>query len=227
MIKTNYKKIKSIFFIIFVILSIFLVFFSEIIGFNQANLNLLIQKYSFMASIIFTILITIASATTLPISLVLVLGFLTFSPTETILLTILGTYIGASIIYFLARKTGSDFIKNYGDIKGQKLKALHQLIKNNPEKLTIIITLLYFTPSNIAGMIAGATKMKFSKFSIINTLCNLPGTFLITFIYFGITLNNPTYFIYAVIIMTLTTAIPLLVYKKHLKEIFVIIFNKN
>jgi uncharacterized membrane protein YdjX (TVP38/TMEM64 family) len=223
----NWKKIKFIIYIIFGILSMLLILVPLITNFSSSNVEAILRQYYAYSISIYVILIAIAAATTLPISIVLIAGRFVFGFWTSIIYAFLAIFIGASAVYLLSAKMGREFLIDYGNIKGKRLKAFNSLIHNNSVSITLLLNWVYFTPSNLAHMVAGITKMDFRKFLIITGIGNFPNVLAIAMIAEGVFTKNYLLFSSGILIILLITIIPLYIFRKHVREILMISFGKN
>ena len=117
---------KFIIFLTVTVLSLALVLFVGILHYNVESIKNLISNYYSLSIIIYILLIAIAAATTLPITVTLIVGILFFSFGIAILYAFLGVYLGALFMYLFSRLTGRGILEYYA--RGSKLKALNKLI---------------------------------------------------------------------------------------------------
>ena len=223
----NYKKVKFAIFIIFIVLSLSLIFLSAYIGYNQENVIGILKSYINAAPLIFIGFVAFASATTMPISVSLVPGILIFTFTYTIVYAFIGIVLGAVFVYFLSKYTGRDYLKDYAEIKGERVKILNKLLKEDTFNLVMVLNLVYFFPSNLAHAVAGLTSLRFDKFLFATMLGNYLNFFFVTLIFYGAIYGNTTYIVLSVAAIIIITAIPLYLYRKNFKDLIILSFKKK
>jgi len=108
----NYKKIKFYILVIMILASLSLFLFADKLGLDQ-KLSAGNLENNLPSVIIYLAWMTFASATTLPISLVLIPGILLFSFQWAIILSFIGIVLGALIIYYLTIFLGKDFVEDW------------------------------------------------------------------------------------------------------------------
>ena len=221
------NKTKFIIFLIIAVISLAVVVFVGILNYNVSSVKSLILSYKSFSILIYIILIAIAAATTLPITATLIAGMLVFSFTESLLYAFLGIYIGAFVMYIISLKTGRGALMEYSHLGKGKLKVLNMLIHENSFSLVLFLNFVYFFPSNLAHMIAGATNLDFKRFSFATIIGNFSNTFSVALLIFGLINMNYNYVITAIIFLILITGIPLYVYRRHFRDIIVIAFSKK
>jgi len=225
--KINAKRLRFYIFIAFVVLSILLVFFSGIMNYNEGTIGNLLLKYDYISMPIYILLVSIAIATTLPVSVAVLAGFFIFTLYELILLTILGMIAGIYFLFYASRKFGKEGFKEYVKLKGERLKAFRNLLEADSTSLIVLLTFVYFFPSNLAGVVAGITNTKFYRFAIICLIGNLINSAAFIFLAYGIYILSWIYIIPSSIVLVLNTAVPLYIYRKHMKDIIILAFNRK
>ena len=105
-----------------------------------------------------------------PIEILMGLMYGTFGG---LFLTLLGIFIGQTIVFFAVKKLGIKFASRFVDIK--KFSELSFL--KSPEKRDSLIFLLFFipgTPKDILTYFAPFTGINFTRFIVIATLARIP-----------------------------------------------------
>jgi uncharacterized membrane protein YdjX (TVP38/TMEM64 family) len=221
------KKIKFIIFIIFLIISLGGFFVSLYLGYDSQDVSNILKQYYFIAPFLFTVFVILVSATTFPITIILIPGVLFFPITSLIIYTATGKLIGAFLVYFLAKYLGKDFLEEYLDLKRGRLKALNNLSHKNLLGLTALFICVYFFPSLIGYSIAGIKNIKLHIFTIITIIGDLANTFLVVAVIYGITHLNYNYIIFPIILILFITIISFILFRKDIKEVMVIGFGKK
>lgn len=216
-------KIRFVIFLAIIIISVIIVLFAGILHYNVESVKNLISNYYSISIIIYVVLIAIAAATTLPITVTLIAGILLFSFWAALFYAFLGVYLGALVMYLFSRLTGRGILENYA--KGRKLKALTKLIHGDKFGIVLLLNLVYFFPSNLAHIIAGITKLDFWKFSLATIIGNYPNVFAVALLTQGALIISARYIILSVIILTLVTAIPLYIYRRHMRDMLLLGFS--
>ncbi len=105
-----------------------------------------------------------------PIEILMGLMYGTFGG---LFLTLLGIFIGQTIVFFAVKKLGIKFASRFVDVK--KFSELSFL--KSPEKRDSLIFLLFFipgTPKDILTYFAPFTGINFARFIVIATLARIP-----------------------------------------------------
>ncbi|MBR3988207.1 MAG: TVP38/TMEM64 family protein [Clostridia bacterium] len=90
-----------------------------------------------------------------------------------LIICLLGSAIGATIIFLLVRKFGVKLVEVF--VSREKINSLKFL--NNERKLKSVIFLVFFTigtPKDLLTYFAGLTNIKFHEFLIISTVARIP-----------------------------------------------------
>lgn len=216
------NKIKIIIFVIMIAFSLLSFVFFIINGRRIASL-----PETPISILIYIGWITLATATTLPITVVLVPGIFLFTFKWAMFYGFLGLIIGGLVIYFLSWYLGREFVREYMGIKKGKLKLLDELIEKDPFKLVLVLNCVYFFPSNLAYAMAGITDLKFWKFLFATIIGNFSNFYAVGLLTIGARSGSYLHITSGVIILVLVTLIPLIIYREHLKEIMRVIFSKK
>jgi len=224
--KMDFKKLKFYSFITFFILSLSLILFSGLFHFNLTSIGSLLERYDNAASVIYVTLITLATATTLPINVTILSGMLVFPVYYIILLTLIGVLIGVHILFYMSRNITEDEFRRYTKIRKDKLKDIVDLLRKDSLAFVVLLTFVYAFPSNLAGMIAGFTKMKLYKFVTISIIGHgISATSVILMVhnlYIGNSLNVAIF----LTILILNTLIPIIIFRKSIKDVFDLAFKR-
>jgi len=90
----------------------------------------------------------------------------------------------------------------------------------------LILNSFYFFPSTLAHVVAGLTKTRFWKFIIPTMIGNFINFFFLGLLTLGISEGNYNYVYLSFGILVLNSLIPLLIYRKRVKEILKVSFGK-
>ncbi|PIN91572.1 hypothetical protein COU57_00075 [Candidatus Pacearchaeota archaeon CG10_big_fil_rev_8_21_14_0_10_32_14] len=227
MVKKNIiKKIKFAILIFMIVASLLVVIFSkEIVKgniFEKKDLhNDLSSVFIYIAWMVF------AASTTFPITTILIPGIFLFSFGYALIYTYVGIVLGALTIYYLSIYLGRDFVNDYTGIRGDKIKIVKGLVEKESFGFLLVLNAFYFFPSNLAHVVAGITKTKFWKFFIPTILANFLNFFFVALLTLGIAENNKSYIYGSTVALFFISVIPLIIYRKHLKEIIYVSFSKE
>lgn len=221
------SKIKFWFLIAFILFSTLFSLSLGIFDINQSTIETFLKDNSYFSKIIFLIIMTIAVATTLPVNLVSLAGLFVFDFQILIVMTLISITLGVLIMYLIAKSLGEKGFEEYAGIKGSRINILHKLIKKHKYSLMIILSFVYFFPSNMAGITAAFTRTKLSKFFVISFLGNAINIIFFITLARGILIKDLALALISTILLIANTAIPLVYYRKNIKDVAKLVLAKE
>ena len=167
--KLSWKKIKFIILILTVSICLGISLWLHLTGWELDPATLL-HRYN--ASLFFVLFYIGISFIPIPAPIMFI-GGLVFPAVQAIFLTLIASFIFATISFYLARWLGSDF---FGDLEDKypKLKSFGVLMEENAFKALIQMRLFFLIPGEIINIYAGLSKIKFSEFISATMLASFP-----------------------------------------------------
>ncbi len=176
-VKKNYKKF---FFTVLLILGIILaVIYRE--SFNNANITNLLDRFGFLAPLIFIFVYALATILFLPGLILTILSGILFGPLLGTIYSITGATIGATLAFINARYLLYEKIEKM--IEGGKLEYIKRSVEEEGWRFVAFTRLVPLFPFNLLNYSFGLTKIKLSEYIWSSFLFMLPGTF--AYVYFG------------------------------------------
>ena len=117
------------------------------------------------------------------------------------LLCLVGILIGSTIVFYLTRKIGMNFIQIFFD-KEQINKIKRKKIFKNTKKLELFMFIMFvipLVPKDIFIYLAGISPISPKKFMLITTVARIPGLFITVFA--GNNLSEGNFIIAAVLVI--------------------------
>jgi len=194
-----YKRtVKNKYLTIFLFLIIILITYSYFSGgfiYDIANQDLneilsFINSFGSLSLLIYVLIIIIEIVIAPIPSLILnIAGSVSFGPLTASLLTIMGSSIGNTISYFIAKRYGNLYFERF--INEKNKARFHKYSGKYGPLFLFILRLNPITSSDIFSYLAGVIGIPFKKFFISTMLGVIPSIFVIS--YFGETFvkNNP------------------------------------
>ncbi len=213
------SKNKFNLFMIFVIISIIIAVVSAYFGLNLPYLKNFISLNHNLAALIYTILFIILAALSFSISVVTSLGVLAFSTKELMVYAMIGVMGGAIIHYYIAKKLGRDYVRNYLEQKHGKIEKFDEIVEKNTFKTIVVLSAIYFVPPTIPNLLGGIIKINFRRFCIATFLGNLPNTVLTIFLVSGFLTSNTVEIYICIAGLVATSLIALYFYTGEIKNI--------
>lgn len=216
---------KFIIFIIFIIASFIISTFSGYFGLNPTStIEKFINLNPNFSSLIYTILFIILTSFAFSVSVMTSLGAMFFSTYEVIIFSMIGI-MGSSIIHFyLSRKLGREYVRNYIHNKGGDLEKFDVILEKDSFKTIFLLSAIFFVPPSIPNFLGGVIKINLKKFSIATFLGNVPNTVFTVLLINGFMNSNNTLVIISIIGLILVTSIALIFYSGEIKDILVLSF---
>ncbi len=129
------------------------------------------------------------------------------------LLCLLGSAIGSSIVFLLARKLGIKFVELFfSKEKIDSIKFLHD--KTKMYFLTFILFFIPGTPKDLISYVAGLTPIKFLPYILISTIAKIPSIITSTVGGNAMGEKNYTFAIIAFAITGIISILGILIYNK-------------
>jgi len=213
------SKEKFVLLMLFLIISLFVAIFSGYFGLNQTSIESFISINNSAAAFIYIFLFIGLTSLSFSVSAMTGFGVLFFSGFEIILYAMAGI-MGSSIIHFyISRKLGKNYVRNYLERNGGKLERFDEIIEKDTFKTTIILSAIFFVPPTIPNFLGGVMKINLKKYAIATFLGNLPNTVFTVYLIKGI-LYPSLFFVYASITgLVIVTLISLYFYRGEVKGI--------
>ena len=117
------------------------------------------------------------------------------------LLCLVGILIGSTVVFYLTRKIGMNFIQIFFD-KEQINKIKRKKIFKNTKKLELFMFIMFvipLVPKDIFIYLAGISPISPKKFMLITTVARIPGLFITVFA--GNNLSEGNFIIAAVLVI--------------------------
>jgi LPXTG-motif cell wall-anchored protein len=114
-------------------------------------------------------------------------GYL-FGPWLGLLYTVIGSFIGFSIVFVLARKLGRPFVERF--VKTETLEKFDALLSRKGPFVLFLIYLLPAFPDDVISFVAGLTRIPIRTLLLVSVSGRLPGYLVLSFAGEGLTGEN-------------------------------------
>jgi len=214
----NSKK-KFVLFIAFLVVSLFFAIFSAYFGLNPSSIETFVSVNHVLSAFVYNLLFIGLTSFSFSVSVMTSFGTLLFPWYEVVIYAMIGI-MGSSIIdFYISRKLGRSYIKNYLEKRGGKIEKFEEIVEKNTFKTTLILSAIFFVPPTIPNFLGGVININLKGYSIATFLGNLPNTFFTVYLINGLLYSN-TFQIYASIIgLVMTTLIALYFYNGEIRNI--------
>jgi len=177
----NTKK-KIILFLSLIIIFILFKYYDVFEFFSFENINNLkayINSFGILSPLVFIVLFSMATIAFIPGLPITVLSGIIFGAWWGSLYVIIGSTIGVSASFLIARYIGRDFVKKMVQ-KNEKMENLDIFIKKQGKTILIISRLVPIFPFNLQNYAYGITDVKFSTYFWYSLIFMIPGTCIYT-----------------------------------------------
>ena len=223
----NIKKLKFYILVVLSALSLVLILFSTILGYNPDRFSFILQTYG-VPELLFISWVILATATTLPVSAVMIAGIIYFSFFYAMAYTFIGMLIGSIGTFYASRWLGKDFVKEAVGLKGKgRIHILNQLIHKHSLAYVILLAFVYAFPSNLAYMIGGVTDIKFKDMLLIIIFGNLTTALGVGWIILGAVNSGLEFILGGAALILIVNVIPLAMYWGHLRKLVVLAYSEK
>jgi len=226
----NSKK-KFALLIAFLVVSLFIAIFSGYFGFNPSSIETFVSVNHMLSALVYNLLFIILASFSFSVSVITSLGTLLFSWYEVVIYSMIGIMGSAIIHFYISRKLGKDYVRNYLEKRGGKIEKFDDIVEKNTFKTTLILSAVFFVPPTIPNFLGGVININLKKYFIATFLGNLPNTFFTVYLINGLLHSNNFQIYISIAGLVLTTLIALYFYKGEIKNIlrlsFPWAFEKN
>jgi len=219
----NTKK-KFDLFIAFIFISIFIAILSEYFNLSQTSIENFVLINHTLSAFIYTFLFIALATFSFSVSVMTSLGAVFFSIPEIIIYAMIGI-MGSSIIdFYIARKLGRGYVRNYIEKRGGKLEKFDEIIEKDTFKTTMILSAIFFVPPTIPNLLGGIMKINLKNYSIATFLGNIPNTIFTVLLINGFLYSNTLQIYTSIIALVMITVISLYFYKGEIRDIIKLSF---
>ncbi len=176
----KYKKLISLIIIVLVAMIIaketgFLSFITDI-----SKMQSYFQGLGMTAYILYILIYIVVALFMLPASVTTIVGGIVFGPIIGGLLALIGSTIGATCSFIVAKYIARDFIVT--KFKDNPIfDKIESGVKENGTNFLILTRLVPIFPYNLQNYAYGLTNMGVLKFMVVSLICMAPGAFIYAF----------------------------------------------
>jgi uncharacterized membrane protein YdjX (TVP38/TMEM64 family) len=127
--------------------------------------------------VVFTLIYTVGIVATLPASAMTLMAGAFFKPLLGIVVATLGSFLGTSIVFFIARYFARKDLERL-TARNEKFKKLDQMTERHGALLVAMMRLMPLSPFSVLNYAFGLTKIRFWEYALWSCLCTLPSTIL-------------------------------------------------
>lgn len=225
--KFNLKKARNYLIIFFIIAYLGIFIFEGIFNFNQGVISHLLSQYDDFSEPIYVLLLIVGIATGLLTAIIVFSGFFVFNIYQIVILSTIGIIFGISLTFILARIFGHKSFMNYLKVSENREEKLKEIFIKDSTALAVLFNFVFFLPSTFGGIIGGLADIKLYKFIPLSIIGNLINQIAFIFLLYGTQAGRTEFLIPSIIVLALNTLIPIIIYRKNIKDVFAITFRRR
>ncbi len=212
------------FLITFIIISVIVAVSSGYFTSLQSYLESFVSANPSIAALIYNLIFIASTTFSFSVTVMTSIGVLFFSIPAVITYSIIGIMASSIIDFYIARKLGKKYVKNYLEKRGGRLEKFDKIIEKNTFKTTLLLSAIYFVPPAIPNFLGGIININLKEYAIATFIGNIPNTILTVYLVHGILYSNTTQVYISSIGLALISILSLFFYKGEIKELILISF---
>ena len=180
MVKSNKSKVllKHIFILIAASILIYGLYKVNVLkGYGPDEIKNYINSFGMLSPIAYVVILTLLPLLFFPDSVLVIAGGMIFGLAKGVILTSIGSFLGASVSFYISRLLGqkivSKFIKN-------KSVDFEKYSKKGGFFIILMLRLIPLFPFKVVSYSAGLSNIKFKDFTIATVIGSLPGIIVYT-----------------------------------------------
>lgn len=180
----KWQKLQRIVFIFFLIIAIGSILACEIFGvnFDLEQIRQYLKDFNVWAPLIFIIFYTLGTFF-LPVTPFIIVGGILFGIKFGLIYTIIGSFLSSIIVFFIARKSGKDWVEKILEYKYfKRLGKYNERLERGAIWDLIILRIVPVMPFNILNILMGVSKIKTRDYVTGTVLGLIPSHILTVFL---------------------------------------------
>ncbi len=149
---------------------------------NLKSLNEWIKGFGMMGPVIYMLLYIACCVFFLPGVPITLVGGLVFGPVLGTIYVLIGSTLGASLAFLIARYAARSMVEGWVSNNDQ-FKKIDEGVEKQGWRMLMITRLVPIFPFNLQNFAYGLTKIKFGTYVVVSAICMLPG--IIAFVFAG------------------------------------------
>ncbi len=210
---------KFALFIAFLVVSLFIAVFSAYFGFNPGSIEKFVLVNHVLSASAYNLLFIGLASLSFSVSVMTSLGTLLFPWYEVVIYAMIGIMGSAVIHFYISRKLGRSYIKNYLEKRGGKIEKFDEIAEKNTFKTILVLSAVFFVPPTLPNLLGGVINISLKRYFIATFLGNLPNTFFTVYLINGLLYSSNFQIYISVAGLALTTLAGLYFYKGEIGEV--------
>ena len=172
------KILKIILISILVILVVYGLNQSNVLkGYGPDEIKNYINSFGILSPIVYVVILTVLPLLFFPDSVLVIAGGMIFGLGKGIILTSIGSFLGASVSFYISRILGQRIVNKF--IKG-KWVNFEKFSKQSGLLVILMLRLIPLFPFKVVSYSAGLTNMSFKDFTLATVIGSIPGIVVYT-----------------------------------------------
>lgn len=146
-------------------------------GVDAKDIKVYVESYGLWAPLIYLLIMALLAVVVFPDAVVVIAGGMVFGLAKGAILTSIGSFIGASIEFFMARKLGQELVKKL--IK-KDLVMFRDRDRREGFFVVLLLRLIPLFPFKVVSYSAGISDVDYRSFGLATWLGALPGILVYT-----------------------------------------------
>jgi uncharacterized membrane protein YdjX (TVP38/TMEM64 family) len=218
------SKKRATLFAGFVLISIIVAIFSGYFGLSLGSVNKFVSTNFLVSAIIYNLLFIVLASFSFSISVMTSLGVLVFSVYWVIIFSMIAVIASSIIDFYIARKLGKDYVRDYLEKRGGKLEKFDEILEKNTFKTILILSAIAVVPPAVPNFLGGVMKINLRNYSIATFFGNLPNTVFTAYLIHGFLYSNSVQIYVSIAGLVAATLIALYFYKGETTSILKLSF---
>lgn len=218
------SKSKFFLFIIFLVLSVLIAISSGYFSINLTFIEAFSKINPIVSASLYNLIYIILGAFSFSTNVMTGIGVFLFPKYLVVIYSMIGI-MGSSIIdFYIARKLGRNYVRNYIEKRGGKLEKFDKIIEKDTFKTIFALSAVIFVPPAISYFLGGVMKINLKKYSLAIFLGNFFNIVFLVYLFSGFINSNTIQILVSIIGLTIITSIALYMYNGEIKDIFKLSF---
>lgn len=214
----NNKK-KFTLFVAFIVICILVAIVSGHFGLNFPSIEKVVSAHYVLSVFIYLLLFIVLISFSFSVTAMVLAGIIFFPFFIVLVCAMIGIMGGAIFHYFISKKLGKDYIRNYLEKRGGNLEKFDEIVEKDNFKTIIILSAAFIVPPIIPNLLGGIMKINLKNYSIATFFGNLPNTIFLVLLAKGIFYSNVLKIYISIAGIAIVTIVALYFYKGEIKSI--------
>ncbi len=146
-------------------------------GYGPSEIKYYVNSFGVLSPIVYVVLLTLLPLLFFPDSVLVIAGGMIFGLGKGIILTSIGSFLGATVSFYISRVLGQKIVSRF--IKGKSVN-FEKYSKQSGFFIILMLRLIPLFPFKVVSYSAGLSNITFKEFTIATVIGSLPGIIVYT-----------------------------------------------